>query len=186
MKALALCIVAFGIHFPVLAFNSTCYSPPYQGGGDEGHVALGDTPCTPSTDEDVARACCGYSDGSICLSNGLCFVPNNNSMLQGSCTDPTWSSTGCPNTKCVGMRAVLYISRWILTRFQTLICSSAKVHRKTHQRLAIAGDFGIAVHHRNLALMRSPLLASSKDTSPISETTPLSYLRRPRLRNQSQ
>ena len=112
MKGLALCIAAVGIHFPVLAFNSTCYMPPYQGGGTEGHVASGDTRCSPSTDDDVARACCGYSDGSICLSNGLCFVPSNNSMLQGSCTDPSWTSPGCPNTKCVGMRAVLYISRW--------------------------------------------------------------------------
>lgn len=112
MKALALCIVAVGIHFPVVAFNSTCYMPPYQGGGPEGHVASGDTPCSPNTDEGVARACCGYSDGSICLSNGLCFVPGNNSMLQGSCTDPSWTSPGCPNTKCVGMRAILYISGW--------------------------------------------------------------------------
>ena len=112
MKALALCIAAVGIHFPVLAFNSTCYMPPYGGGEPEGPVAFGDTPCSPSTDDDVARACCGYSDGSICLSNGLCFVPQNNSMLQRSCTDPFWASPGCPITKCVGMRAVLYISRW--------------------------------------------------------------------------
>ena len=111
MKALALCMAAVGIHSPVLAFNSTCYNPPYQGGGSEGHVVPGDTPCSPSTDEDVARPCCGYADGSICLSNGLCFVPSNNSMLQGSCTDPSWTSPGCPNTKCVGMRAVLYISQ---------------------------------------------------------------------------
>ena len=111
MTTLALCIAAVGIRFPVLAFNSTCYMPPYQGGGPEGHIASGDTPCTPNTDDDVARACCGYSDGSICLSNGLCFVPQNNSMLQGSCTDPSWTSPGCPNTKCVGMRAILYISR---------------------------------------------------------------------------
>ena len=112
MKALALYIAAVGIRSPVLAFNSTCYQPPYQGGPIEGQVASGDTPCTPSTRDDVARTCCGYSDGSICLSNGLCFVPSNNSMLQGSCTDPSWTSPGCPNTKCVGMRAVLYISRW--------------------------------------------------------------------------
>ena len=111
MKALALCIAAVGIHFPVLAFSSTCYAPPYSG-QTEGDVASGDTPCSASTNDNVASACCGYSDGSICLSNGLCFVPHNNSMLQGSCTDPSWTSPGCPDTKCVGMHAVRYISRW--------------------------------------------------------------------------
>ena len=118
IKALAHCIASLGIHSPVLAFNSTCYQPPYQGGGPEGHVAAGDTPCTPNTDDEVARPCCGYSNGAICLSNGLCFVPQNNSMLQGSCTDPSWSSPGCPGSKCVGMRRRFFVEylpldRWI-------------------------------------------------------------------------
>lgn len=97
--------------FSALAFNDTCYGPPFQGGGPEGHVYSGDSPCSQSTDDNVARACCGYSDGSICLSNGLCFVPQNNSILQGSCTDPNWTSPGCPETKCVGMRPTLCIYR---------------------------------------------------------------------------
>ena len=102
MTALALFIAAVGFS-PAFAFNDTCYGPPYQGGGPEGHVFSGHTPCKPSTDDSVARACCSYSGGSICLSNGLCFVPQNNTMLQGSCTDPSWTSPGCPETKCVGI-----------------------------------------------------------------------------------
>ena len=139
MKALALCIAAGGIHFPVLAFNSTCYQPPYQGGGPEGHVASGDTPCTSNTDDHIARACCGYSDGSICLSNGLCWVPRNNSMLQGSCTDPSWTSPGCPNTHCVGMHTVLYIFRW-----DTNECSDANLQfcQSAPEDVPAPGDSG--------------------------------------------
>ena len=189
MKALVLYIAAVGIPFPALAFNSTCYQPPYQGGGPEGHVAAGDTPCSPTSDDDMARACCGHSDGSICLSNGLCFVPQNNSMLQGSCTDPSWTSPGCPNTNCVGMLAgsvYLLIDMFLLRRVQTPICNSVKVHLRTSQPRAIVGGFGFAVLHHNLALMRHLLLVSSKDTLPILGIPPPPRLPRSRLRNSFQ
>ena len=113
MIVLTLSFAVVGIR-SALAFTDTCYGPPYAGGGPEGPLASGDTPCTKSTDQNRARVCCGYYDGSICLSNGLCFVPQNNSMMQGSCTDPTWKSAECPNTGCVGMHRDLYITWWSL------------------------------------------------------------------------
>ncbi|KAM0797720.1 hypothetical protein BDR22DRAFT_823991 [Usnea florida] len=96
MIASVLFLVGFDVRSG-LAFNSTCYFPPYtQSDSDIGSPAPGNTPCSQNSN-DEASPCCGYSDGSICLSNGLCFVPANNTMMQGTCTDPTWSSSNCPN-----------------------------------------------------------------------------------------
>ena len=123
MIVLAFFIVAVGV--PAFAFNSTCYQPPFFGTGGIGPVDPNSTPCSQSTDDNEASACCGYSDGSICLSNGLCFVPASNTMQQGSCTDPTWGSDNCPNfirsssasssattnaSHCVGMYTTLCVT----------------------------------------------------------------------------
>ena len=66
------------------ALAQICYHPNQN-------EAPGDTPCAP-TSSNGASACCFPED--TCISNGLCL---NADMIfnRGSCTDPTWKSTGC-------------------------------------------------------------------------------------------
>ena len=181
-----------------LAFNSTCYGPPYDGGGPNGPHASGDSPCTQDSNDEEARACCGYSDGSICLSNGLCFVPANNTMMQGSCTDPTWTSPNCPNpeNRCVGKCSVSCLYWPALTRTQTATFTFATPRPAMYPHLAMLVGCGIAVRKHSLVMkLEVNLLELSQDSSPTSETSPVfqplepsprSPLPRPPLRNQPQ
>jgi hypothetical protein len=71
---------------------ATCYYP-------NGDVTPADVACSDTTEE---SACCGQ--GYACLSNGLCERNNDtldanseSSYVRGSCTDPTFRSSYCPN-----------------------------------------------------------------------------------------
>ena len=184
MIASVIFLVAFSTRSG-LAFNSTCYGPPYDGGGPDGPHASGDSPCTQSSNDEEARVCCGYSDGSICLSNGLCFVPANNTMMQGSCTDPTWTSPNCPNpeNRCVGKCSVSRLYCSALTRAQTATFISATPRRVLYPHLAMLVGCGIAVRKQRVVMkLEIHLLESSQDSSPTSETSPVLQLLQPPLR----
>ena len=168
-----------------LTFNSTCYGPPYDGGGPNGPHAPFDSPCTQSSNDEEARVCCGYSDGSVCLTNGLCFVPANNTMMQGSCTDPTWTSPNCPNpeNRCVGKCFVSRLYWSALTRAQTATFISATPRLPMYPHLAMLVGGGIAVRKHSVVMkVEVNLLGSSQGSSPISETSPVLQPLQPPLR----
>lgn len=74
------------IHEYFLSFaDAACYLP-------NGQEAVGDTPCNPNGD---SICCPGDAGASVCLSNGLCFVPSQNVIARSSCTDQSWSSSAC-------------------------------------------------------------------------------------------
>jgi hypothetical protein len=66
-----------------------CYFP-------NGNTADDNFPCT---DDERHSACCGR--GVVCLSGGLCEMPegssNQDPYVRGSCTDRTWRSSSCPS-----------------------------------------------------------------------------------------
>ncbi|KAI9869303.1 MAG: hypothetical protein M1813_000092 [Trichoglossum hirsutum] len=78
------------LHLPS-ASAQTCY-------GVGGSIALGATPCNPSSS--THSACCHNVD--YCLTNGLCFDSGGDNLLsRQSCTDQSWNSQACPQY-CMG------------------------------------------------------------------------------------
>lgn len=64
-------------------YAQNCYYP-------NGELAQGDGPCY-TTD----GTCCPYQ--WQCLSNGLCYLDNENYYGRYTCTDQSWQSSSCPN-----------------------------------------------------------------------------------------
>lgn len=82
----ALCFLVNVLYLNVVV-EATCYTP-------NGNEASGDSPCS----SDGNTMCCpGPPGASVCLSNGLCFVPSQNAVARSSCTDQSWSSSACTN-----------------------------------------------------------------------------------------
>ena len=65
-----------------------CYYP-------NGNIALPDAACDPSAS---VSPCCGGGVG--CLDSKMC-QSSDESLIRGSCTDPTWKSPDCPDY-CLG------------------------------------------------------------------------------------
>lgn len=64
--------------------GQTCYYP-------NGNASTStDFPCSLEADS----PCC--PQGWQCLSNGLCYLENENYLGRYTCTDQTWQSTACP------------------------------------------------------------------------------------------
>ena len=68
---------------PRIVYGQTCYYP-------NGDISTSDYPCS----SDVDGLCCPLN--WQCLSNGLCYLENEQYYGRYTCTDRTWSATGCP------------------------------------------------------------------------------------------
>lgn len=75
---LSLCSLVFSVQ------GQTCYYP-------NGNASTStDFPCSLEADS----PCC--PQGWQCLSNGLCYLENENYLGRYTCTDQTWQSSACP------------------------------------------------------------------------------------------
>ncbi|KAM0805018.1 hypothetical protein BDR22DRAFT_885108 [Usnea florida] len=66
-----------------IVFGQTCYYP-------NGDVSTTDYPCSSEGE----GLCCPLN--WQCLSNGLCYLENEQYYGRYTCTDKTWASSGCP------------------------------------------------------------------------------------------
>lgn len=78
-------ICASWILLPHIVLAQTCYYP-------NGDISTSDYPC--SSDSDFDGLCCPLN--WQCLSNGLCYLENEQYYGRYTCTDQTWQSSGCP------------------------------------------------------------------------------------------
>lgn len=76
-------ICASWILLPHIVLGQTCYYP-------NGDPSTTDYPCS----SDVEGLCCPLN--WQCLSNGLCYLENEQYYGRYTCTDQTWQSPGCP------------------------------------------------------------------------------------------
>ncbi|KAF2840829.1 hypothetical protein M501DRAFT_901330, partial [Patellaria atrata CBS 101060] len=58
----------------------------------------------PNGDLSTTDGPCSSSDGSMCcplnwecMDNGLCYLGNADYISRYTCTDSSWSASGCPN-----------------------------------------------------------------------------------------
>ena len=76
-------ICASCILLPHITLAQNCYYP-------NGDISTSDYPCSSDGD----GPCCPFQ--WQCLSNGLCYLDNAQYYGRYTCTDQTWSSSGCP------------------------------------------------------------------------------------------
>jgi len=69
----------------LVSAQSDCYWP----GGAKTATKDNFTACAGGTSQ-----CC--RKGNACLSNGLCFNPDNGKVYRGGCTDSKWTTSSCP------------------------------------------------------------------------------------------
>ena len=90
-------ICATCILLPRTVLAQTCYYP-------NGDVSTSDYPCSSN----VEGLCCPLN--WQCLSNGLCYLDNEQYYGRYTCTDQTWSAPGCPEICTDGLHPQHFIS----------------------------------------------------------------------------
>jgi hypothetical protein len=111
LVAVLLCLIR-----SAAAQAQACYLP-------NGNVSNDDSPCDTSGGDSLC--CPGISSdlgASICLKNKLCFVPSQNALARGSCTDKTWKSDKCSNV-CTNCKFLYAKSKTEIFQFIKLIPS---------------------------------------------------------------
>ena len=142
----ALCASCCILILPRIVYAQTCYYP-------NGDISTSDYPCS----SDVDGLCCPLN--WQCLSNGLCYLDNEQYYGRYTCTDRTWSAIGCPEI-CTDGRQLQHrvVGNYALTNLQEILMPEIRL--SSNVQIMVETGVAIIIGTHRISVATPPMTSS--------------------------